>query len=29
VLLARWRHLPPVDPIGLRRDIDATLDKRL
>lgn len=29
VLLARWRHLPAVDPDRLRRDIDATLDSRL
>jgi prevent-host-death family protein len=24
-LLARWRHLPPVDPAGLRRDLDELL----
>ena len=29
VLLARWRHLPAVDPDRLRSDIDATLDSRL
>ncbi len=29
VLLERWRCLPPVDPDGLRRDIDAALDARL
>lgn len=29
VLLARWRHLPVVDPDRFRRDIDATLDSRL
>lgn len=28
-LLARWRHLPAVDPQRLRDDIDATLDSRL
>jgi prevent-host-death family protein len=28
-LLARWRHLPAVDPAGLRRDIDDLLDARL
>ncbi len=28
-LLLRWRHLPLVDPDGLRRDIDALLDPRL
>ena len=29
VLLARWRHLPAVDPDRLRSDIDAALDSRL
>jgi prevent-host-death family protein len=29
VLLARWRHLPAVDPDRLRSDIDAALDARL
>jgi prevent-host-death family protein len=24
-LLARWRHLPPVDPAELRRDLDELL----
>jgi prevent-host-death family protein len=28
-LLMRWRHLPPVDPAGLRQDIDELLDARL
>jgi prevent-host-death family protein len=28
-LLVRWRHLPPVDPAGLRRDVDQLLDARL
>jgi prevent-host-death family protein len=28
-LLARWRRLPPVDPVALRRDIDAVLDPSL
>lgn len=28
-LLARWRHLPVVDPDLLRSDIDAVLDSRL
>ncbi len=28
-LLARWRRLPPVDPVSLREDIDAILDTRL
>ncbi len=28
-LLARWRHLPPVDPERLRADVDAVLDPEL
>ncbi len=28
-LLARWRQLPPVDPIALRADIDNLLDPSL
>jgi len=28
-LLARWRRLPPVNPVSLRDDIDAFLDTRL
>ena len=28
-LLARWRHLPVVDPVRLRRDIDSFLDASL
>jgi prevent-host-death family protein len=28
-LLERWRHLPPVDPAALRRDIDDALDSSL
>jgi antitoxin (DNA-binding transcriptional repressor) of toxin-antitoxin stability system len=28
-LLARWRHLPTVDPIQLRADIDDLLDASL
>lgn len=28
-LLARWRHLPHVDPRQLRADIDAVLDPSL
>jgi len=28
-LIARCRHLPPVDPDMLRRDIDADLDPAL
>lgn len=28
-LLARWKHLPPVDPDRLRADIDDLLDARL
>jgi len=29
VLLARWRHLPTVDPAGLRADIDGILGHEL
>ena len=28
-LLARWRHVPPVDPIALRRDVDELIDPKL
>lgn len=28
-LLARRRHLPPVDPVALRADIDAVIDASL
>ena len=28
-LLDRWRGLPAVDPVTLRRDIDAVLDPGL
>jgi len=28
-LVARWRHLRPVDPVRFRRDIDELLDSRL
>ena len=28
-LLARWRHLPPVDPDALRADLDRVLDASL
>ncbi len=28
-LLARWRHLPTVDPAGLRADIDEILGHEL
>jgi prevent-host-death family protein len=28
-LLARWQHLPIVDPIALRKDIDSALDPSL
>ncbi len=28
-LLARWRHLPTVDPDQLRADVDAVLDPSL
>ncbi len=26
VILARWRHLRPVDPVQFRRDIDELFD---
>jgi antitoxin (DNA-binding transcriptional repressor) of toxin-antitoxin stability system len=29
MLLQRWRNLPPVDPKGFRRDIDAFVDPSL
>lgn len=25
-LLSRWRHLPPVDPVALRQDLDDVMD---
>lgn len=28
-LLARWRPLPPLDPVALRRDIDELIDSTL
>lgn len=28
-LVARWRRLPPVDPAGMRADLDAVLDAEL
>lgn len=28
-LLARWQHLPPIDPEALRRDLEAVLDAAL
>lgn len=28
-LLARWKHLPPVDLRDIRRDLDETLDPAL
>lgn len=28
-LRARWRRLPVVDPVGLKRDIDAAMDASL
>jgi len=28
-LLARWRHLPPVDPAALRSDLDDAMDPSL
>lgn len=29
VLLERWRHVPPVDPVRLRADLDSLIDPRL
>jgi prevent-host-death family protein len=29
VLLERWRRLPPMDPMALRRDLDSVLDPGL
>ena len=28
-LIRRWRHLPPMDPDALRRDIDEIIDPSL
>jgi len=28
-LLERWRELPPLDPSGVRDDLDSLLDPRL
>lgn len=28
-LLARWRRLPPIDPVALRADVDEFLDASL
>ena len=28
-LLDRWRHLPSVDPVAFRRDVDEVLDSSL
>lgn len=28
-LLSRWRHLPAVDPVAFRNDIDSFLDASL
>ena len=28
-LLERWRHVPPMDPEALRRDIDSIIDQSL
>jgi prevent-host-death family protein len=29
VLLEHWSHLPPIDAVAFRRDIDDVLDSRL
>jgi prevent-host-death family protein len=28
-LLARWRHLPSIDPVRFRADIDSVVDQSL
>lgn len=28
-LLERWRHLPSIDPVAMRRDIDQLVDSHL
>jgi prevent-host-death family protein len=28
-LLSRWQHLPPIDPVAMRKDIDRVLDSSL
>ena len=28
-LLERWRHLPRIDPVAFRRDIDSIIDQSL
>jgi prevent-host-death family protein len=28
-LLARWRHLPAIDPHAFRADVDGALDSRI
>ena len=28
-ILARWRHLPPVDPVAFRADVDEAVDQSL
>jgi prevent-host-death family protein len=28
-LLARWKHLPRVDPVSLRNDLDDIIDSRI
>ncbi len=29
VLLTRWRHLPSIDPVALRNDLDEIVDSRM
>jgi len=29
LLLMRWRHLPAVDPMALRSDLDETIDSTI
>jgi prevent-host-death family protein len=28
-LLARWRHLPPIDPVQFRADVDSIVDQSI
>jgi prevent-host-death family protein len=28
-VLVRWRHLPAIDPVALRNDLDEVLDSRI
>lgn len=28
-VIARWQHLPPMDPVKLRADVDAVIEQTL